>query len=1093
MVIMNRLGKIRPAYVIMAFALAALVSLEYQRGHTAAKETENRENAVEIAYAINDDLAYYKDLIHAFYAYKITDDPVSKAEIDDYYRLWQSRNGLRPDTIFAYGIIDKRDGGQTFYTTSSHKTGMGAEKLYAFFKSQKYNNNVGFFHLHLPKKESVVFLAINLPVVMERLDRISEGSGLHAVLSVSPNEKHEKDSLYKEVIGFGNQNFYLYFVEPQDRFPGYGYVAGIAIFTVIFGTIIILTGLYRGLTYRAKISERKKIIAERQLKCQNELFNNIVENLPGVLFVKDVRDDYKYVTINREAAEFFGFPLEEMLGKSDYDFFSEEESDFFRAMDKATMQAGKVIDIPCEKVTTAYGEMLCHTRKVPIYDADGQPQYLVGLLQDITKRKQNEMELANYRANLEVMVEERTEKLQIAIQKAEDANRLKSEFLATMSHEIRSPMSGVLGMAELLLDTPLSVEQRGLTKTILNSGEILLKIIEDILDFSKIEANKLELDIIAVNMLDLVDDVCLLYSTKARDKALELAVRYVPGTEQFVYGDSLRIRQILGNLINNAIKFTETGYITLTVEQEEGGHLSADQVLLKFSVTDTGVGIDPQDHERIFEKFSQANSSTTRNYGGTGLGLSITKQLIEMMGGTIGVKSELGKGSVFEFTLPMKRNTEEVSFPPNPPVLKGLRVLVVDDLPIIRQMLGERLGTAGMVCENACDGNEALKKLQQARREGRQYDIALIDYLMPGMNGEMLARAINDEEDLRDICLVMLTAAGNPVMAGDYANKGFSAYISKPVRAQQLIESLTYIWSKYRDGYRDGLIRIDVNTLGDNRTSFIGYDLRGTSVLLVEDSRLNQAFAEEVLSQLSCEVVVASNGQEAVDIVRGRTFDLILMDCQMPVMDGFEATRKIRALEQSGMIACHIPVIALTANAMREDRQKCIDAGMDDYLSKPVRKDELKKKIYEWIGNKTPYTEAADPSIPANPDPVRHDVILDRDIMEDARNILKDKFDYMIECYIEDVENYIDEIVTAMNRHDIESLIRPAHTIKSTSKRMGAICLSEIAREIEFTARDSANTNATPLWNDPAMTKRIETIHDVFEKTREQLLRSRTQ
>lgn len=873
------------------------------------------------------------------------------------------------------------------------------------------------------------------------------------------------------------------------------------LFEIAFGIVLVaLCMLYAQQTrLKSRVSDSEKYAIERKLAEQANFFEKIIENLPAILFIKDAKNGFRYHMFNKAAEEFFGLSDVGAREMYDSDFFNEEQTRFFRTMDEATMHGRKVIDIPCEVVRSVDGDRFMHTRKVPIYDAEGNPQYLVGLSEDITKRKKYEIELEEYRQNLERMVDERTAKLKSAMAKAEEANRLKSEFLATMSHEIRSPMSGVLGMAELLLDTPLTIEQRGLTKTILNSGEVLMNIIEDILDFSKIEANKLELDPIAVNLVEIVDDVCALYSSRARDKALELVVYFTPGSEQFVYADPLRIRQVLGNLLNNAIKFTKSGHIILSVHEDKAATLPEDKVRLIFSVEDTGIGIEEQDREKIFEKFSQANSSTTRDYGGTGLGLSICRKLIELMGGQIRVESTPGKGSKFEFYLPMTRNREERFIQPKPPILKNCRVLVVDDLPVIRTMLCQQLALAGMICDSADSGHSVLNKLIEARDNGIEYDILVIDYLMPGMNGEMLARAINDEPSFRNICLVMLTAAGNPLLGDDFAEKGFSAYISKPVRTASLINSLAVIWEKYTSGYKGTLIRIDTTAAGRVESTDNTLILEGTRVLLVEDSRLNQAFAEEVLSQLHCDVVTVSNGQEALEAATKESFDLVLMDCQMPVMDGFEAARRMTAMKRDGVLRADLPILALTANAMKGDRQRCLDAGMDDYITKPVRKNELKEKVYFWVKKEqiTIQGDGDDRPLPVAPVKETHAraegetaVILDTTLLDEARDLLKDKFDFLLGCYIDDVESYIREIQQAVTDKNLESVVRPAHTIKSTSKRMGALRLSDIARDLEASARDAAIANDNPDMPDEisaAMLEQIKLIGTVFKETRERL------
>lgn len=900
-----------------------------------------------------------------------------------------------------------------------------------------------------------------------------------------------QNEIYRRSISFGDENIIISFegVHPWRIVGSYN---TLGMLTAVAGAMILaLIFIYvRALSKLWEKSEEEKRTVETKLDEQTAFFESFLEDLPGILFIKDARDNFRYYMFNKEAEDFFGYKREDMLGKFDGDFFNEEESRFFRLMDEAAMDGRKVIDIPCEVVTTKGKETFLHTRKVPIYDTNGDPMFLVGLSQDITQRKKNEMELTEYRQNLEKIVDERTVKLKQATAKAEEANRLKSEFLATMSHEIRSPMSGVLGMAELLLDTSLTTEQKGLTKTILTSGEVLMNIIEDILDFSKIEANKLELDPIPVNMLELVDDVCMLYTPRAREKALEIVVRYIPGTEHFVHADSIRVRQVLGNLVNNAIKFTPKGHIVITVDEMRDRDMPADIVNLVFTVEDTGIGIEETDRERIFEKFAQANSSTTRDYGGTGLGLSICKKLIEMMGGKITVSSVVGKGSAFKFYLPLTKNSTDIVEQPKPPILKNRSVLIVDDLPVIGTILCEQLSMAGMICDTAANGQEALVKLQEAKSVGRIYDMMIIDYLMPGMNGDMLARAICDEPDFRDICLIMLTAAGNPI-AGDVAKKGFSAYLSKPIKSMALIDTLAIIWKKYSGGMKDTLIRIDTVSLS-NTAPDEDIRLEGAKILLVEDSRINQAFVEEVLSQLACDTTTVSNGQEAVEAVTKQKFDLVLMDCQMPVMDGFESTRRICAMKEGGQVDQNLPILALTANAMKGDRQRCLEAGMNDYITKPVRKKELKEKIYFWIKRKKinlADEEAVDHTAARTPN--ENADIVDYKLLDEAKSLLKDKFDLLLGCYIEDVENYIKEMQNAAAGKNIEGIVLPAHTIKSTSKRMGALRLSNIAKDIEIAAREAANANLQGPCSADIMAN-IHTITTVFKETRDILLKSKS-
>jgi len=1088
----------------LAFVLSLTAALETTLYNRKKETLIMREEARDASYNVDDRIDAYNDLLQDMSAFRSSVVNFNRETLESFLQAWEDQRHHKAENILYYGYLSFKNPQKSFFSSTpiSREKKVSVNDITRILADKSVNMNYLPLLKLVDGNNGALFVIVDPQKLQDTLSGNIHGT-LHG-LSISiadpekPNSSYPEELIYEHDFYIGDRRLHLHFNLNQTwRNFGIDNTTAFIMFAVVFIlSFTLIMGLLRTLQ-KAERSEIARNDAEEKYREQNKFFNQILDNIPGILFVKDASDDYKFYLLNKSAEKFLGYTSDYLIGKTDRDIFSEEEANFFRTIDESTMAAGKVVDIPCEMVTSKVGEMFWHTRKFPIYDSQGRPKFLIGLSEDITKRKRTEMELAGYRENLEKMVDERTEKLKSAISKAEEANRMKSEFLATMSHEIRSPMSGVLGMAELLLDTPLTSQQKDLTRTILNSGEVLMNIIEDILDFSKIEANKLELDPIAVNMLELVDDVAMLYSTKARDKALELAVRYVPGSEPFVYADPMRIRQVLGNLVNNAIKFTQTGYVIITVREDFDADLPLDKVKLVFTVEDSGIGIAPQDQDRIFEKFEQANSSTTRNHGGTGLGLSISRKLIELMGGQITLQSELGKGSTFEFTLPMTRNQQEIFVQPRPPVLKDLRLLIVDDLPVIRTMLSEQLSNAGIICDTASSGHEALEKLVKARDNGKIYDMAIIDYLMPGMNGEMLARAINDEPDFRDICLVMLTAAGNPIVGDDYAEKGFSAYISKPVSYLKLIDTLAVVWEKYSAGYTDTLIRVDTQAMGMTKKEEDSLKLSGSRILLVEDSRLNQAFAEEVLSQLSCNVTTVSNGAEAVEAVQKQTFDLILMDCQMPVMDGFEAAERICGLKDKGVVPSGLPIIALTANAMKGDKQRCIDAGMDDYITKPVRKKELKEKIYSWLGHGTlpDYHEESDrvllheTELEEGNSPA---MIIDEDILNDARAILKDKFDFMVDCYIEDVENYIHEIQAAAVKHDIEAMVRPAHTIKSTSKRMGALQLSDIARDIELSAKEAANGNAPAPWDSSSpVLDNVRTMSIIFEETRDSLLRKK--
>ncbi len=677
-------------------------------------------------------------------------------------------------------------------------------------------------------------------------------------------------------------------------------------------------------------------------------------------------------------------------------------------------------------------------------------------------------------------------------QKAETLSRLKSEFLASMSHEIRTPMNGILGMAELILGTQPNPQVEGYARIIINSGESLMTIIDDILDFSKIEAGKMVLDPMPVDMLELADEITRLYSVKARDKALELAVRYVPGTEQFVYADPVRLRQILGNLISNAIKFTEKGHVTLTISEEKSEGKVADEIKLRFMLEDTGIGLSKEACGKIFEKFMQADSSTTRRFGGTGLGLSISQSLIAMMNGEIGVESTEGQGSVFWFTVTCRRNSKEYRSLSKPPVLRDIKVLVVDDFAVIRQLVTEQLTQMGMRCQSAENAKTALAMMHQASAEMDPFQLVLIDYLMPEIQGDMLASMINDYPDLRSACLVMLTSAGSPLADEEFVKKGFSAYIPKPVETRGMARSLAMIWSRYQQGETQQLIRVDTGFSGNISTEAEKeLTATGACVLVAEDNLINQVFIREILEEMGCVCTIVANGKDAVQEVQNKPYDLILMDCLMPVMDGFDATRIICRLKSEGQVRATLPIIALTANAMKGDRERCLSAGMDEYISKPVRKKELKNVVSSWVKNRG--VEITASAIPVNqPGQTQRDMplagssipvmegeeevevqgaVLDMETVRQAREILKGKYDAMVTMFITGSETRLEEIRTGLEAGDRDGVIRAAHSLKSTAMQMGAERLSNHAKQMEAMGRRCAENKPEPEDGEEKMTR----------------------
>lgn len=558
---------------------------------------------------------------------------------------------------------------------------------------------------------------------------------------------------------------------------------------------------------------------------------------------------------------------------------------------------------------------------------------------DVTERKANEKQLKEYTVRLEAARDE-----------AERASRSKSDFLANMSHEIRTPMNGVLGMAGLMLDTQLDTEQRGWVRIIKKSGENLLDIINDILDFSKIEAGRLELEPIAFKLPEAIEAVTDILYLRAQEKGIEMLVNFDPSAPKFVVGDPSRIRQILMNLTGNAIKFTEKGHVLITVRGErENGN-----VRLFFEVQDTGVGIPEDKLDYIFEKFSQAEESTTRKFGGTGLGLAISKSLVAMMGGSIGVRSAPGSGSTFHFNiqLPVAEGKEARGSVPDID-LSGMRVLVVDDYPANGEVLCRYLHNWGMTCDIHTSGAEAYAAVVAARAQGRPYAVAMVDYHMEEMNGLQFVDKIRRDPDQTNKLLIMLSSAAQVGTPEELEARGINGFLLKPFYPEQIKALLQVLIDGRMKGKIPGLITRHVITHmmsdGVQKQAAETMQYPGTRVLVVEDVVVNLLLITKVLEKHGIRVDAAANGKEAVDMVQKFTYDLLLMDCQMPEMDGFEATRHIRAWEakqgKQGVV-----IVALTADAMIGDRERCLAAGMDDYLNKPINFRSVADMLEKWLG-----------------------------------------------------------------------------------------------------------------------------------------------
>lgn len=765
--------------------------------------------------------------------------------------------------------------------------------------------------------------------------------------------------------------------------------------------------------------------------------------------------------VNKAIETWLGYSSEELLGFDDIPTRLHFPEEIAKARLELSAEFGEELD-PNGPIFTykslkgmRYDREWTHRRK----NGSGMPVHIsisamrgpagtivgfVGVITNLTKEKEDRAQMDLYVRELEAarsLAEERNRKLEASAQELKEsrdlaiaATRTKSEFLANMSHEIRTPMNGVMGMAHLLQNTSLTDRQRGFVGTILRSADSLLIILNDILDLSKMEAGKMTLEHFPFDLRVTLEEVCESLATSAHSKGIELTFRMAPGVPEYVLGDPIRIRQVLANLVSNAIKFTASGEVRLEVEASSQREAS---VTYNLSVTDTGIGIPNDRLMHIFESFTQADGSTTREFGGTGLGLAIVKQLVELMGGRIGVRSEVGKGSEFwiELTLP----TQEIhpEFARTPRDLHGQRILIVDDNATNREVLRELLGSWNCQVFQTTSGFEAVEFV----RRDPHIDAVILDMHMSGLDGMQTAAAIRAIPHAANIPFVLLTS-GAFSSVDSMESELFGTMLLKPIRSQPLFDSLAHLTmpAEFR---RTESHRVSTQTeyqLGEANA------LKGKRILVVEDNSVNQLVATEILAAWGCQTASADNGAIAVAMVEHEHFDVILMDVQMPVMDGFAATLEIRNSE-AGTLR-HIPIIAMTANAMSGDRERCLQVGMDGYVAKPLEPKVLMEQLMEFLGeDKSSVTSEAKVAPSALS-------VFEVSRLEETCGGKTSLMLRVIDRYIATSIDSVSEIERAAEDKDAVRLAAAAHALKGSSLTIGSPAVGAICQEIEHAARE---------------------------------------
>ncbi len=763
----------------------------------------------------------------------------------------------------------------------------------------------------------------------------------------------------------------------------------------------------------------RRLATEQKLEEAKAIYHSLVESLPINVFRKD--REGRIVYGNARYCRSLGKSLEELVGKTDLDLFSPQLAEKYRQDDRWVLQTGLPFHDIEEHINHDGNLIYVEVLKAPVTDSSGRRVGIQGMFWDVSERRRAE------------------EALRQAKELAESASRAKSDFLANMSHEIRTPLNAILGITELLLESVLESSQREYLQMVQQSSEALLNIINDVLDFSKIEAGKLELEPQAFNLRERIGDTMRSLALRAHSKGLELAMGIDERIPTHLVGDITRIRQILVNLVSNAIKFTEAGEVILEVAPLQLLEASA---RLRFSVIDTGIGIPAEKLDKVFQEFEQADSSTTRKYGGTGLGLAIASRLVALMGGELKVESEVGRGSRFYFDLVFPVDSEPHPAPPLPD-LSQVVVLIVDDNATNRRILERTLSAWGMEPLSAHSAKQGLALLQGLAASGDPIPLVLSDVNMPDHDGYEFAEWIRTQPALVETKIILLTSSNRQ---GDFQLRRelkIESQLLKPVKPSDLLEAVVHALGK------GGLAPPPENATA-NHESLPADKVQPLRILLAEDNHVNQRLAVGLLEKHGHHVIVAEDGEQAVQFYRDGEFDLILMDVQMPRCDGLEATRQIRALEQGTQL--HIPIVAMTAHALVGDRDRCLAAGMDDFISKPIRISHVLSVIGEATGTVAGVTRVtAEPSSAATLNsPV--DWTAAMDTVGGDQDLLRD----LTQVFVDEAHSMLEDICNARDQRQPKDLRRAAHSLKGALRHLGATQAAAIAQQIE-TAGESEN------------------------------------